>query len=119
MQCGNELYHYGRLGMKWGRRKSSGATSSNTPKKERSEDYKAVRKLKKKSIYEMSNKEIETITKRLQLEKQYKDLKKEQIKKGKNIVTGVIKVGKTANEAYKLYNSPLVEAIRTKMIKPV
>ena len=41
------------------------------------------------------------------------------IEKGKNIVTGVIKVGKTANEAYKLYNSPLVEAIRTKMIKPV
>lgn len=105
--------------MRWGKRNSRGVAKSTSVKKERSEDYKAVRMLKKKSIYEMSNKEIETITKRLQLEKQYKDLKKEQIVKGKKYAAGILKAGKSANEVYKLYNSPLGLALQAKIKKPV
>lgn len=60
----DELYHYGVLGMKWGRRKASYVTR----------DSKRVKNIRKKHIDEMTNKELKEANNRLQLEKQYKDL---------------------------------------------
>ena len=97
----HELYHYGVLGMKWGvrrNRKSVSSSSSNTkPKGKRvpSEDYLQAQKIKKKKLYEMSNKEIETVTRRMQLEQNYKNLNRQQISKGRKFVTDILtEVGK-------------------------
>lgn len=61
-----ELKHYGILGMRWGRRKG-GSTSSA--------DHSTAKGLKKKRLSELSNDELKKLTTRMQLEKQYKDLK--------------------------------------------
>lgn len=96
-----ELYHYGVLGMKWGvrrnRKAASSSTSNTKPKTKRipSEDYLQAQQLKKKKLYEMSNKELETLTRRMQLEQNYKNLNRQQISKGQKFVTDILtEVGK-------------------------
>lgn len=93
----NYLYHYGVLGMKWGVRRSrkKAAKAERKSAKQRkeesySEDYKRVKALKKKKLYEMSNAEIRELNNRMQLETQYKDLKKKNVSKGQKFVTEVL-----------------------------
>lgn len=93
----DELQHWGVLGMKWGRRKGS----SN------SQDHIDTRLIKKKKLSEMSNKELQTLTTRLQLERQYNELSPSASSKGKRlavkalgsvggrIATGVLSVAGT------------------------
>lgn len=78
------LAHYGILGMKWGKRKAKASTNP-------SEDHKRAQSLKGKKISEMSNSELRDLTQRLQLERQYKDLKKSEISEGQKLVTGILK----------------------------
>lgn len=92
------LYHYGILGMKWGKRKSqSGRTTTSSKKaaESQSDDHKKKTNLKKKKVSEMSNAELKDLTTRMQLEKQYKDLRKTEVSAGKKFVNDLIKdVGK-------------------------
>lgn len=102
------LAHYGVLGMKWGRRKARETSSSNPKrkkmstidkiknriknnkdKKERlkkayeqslSADHKEATKLKTKDTKQLSNDELRKLTNRMQLEKQYKELRSSEIK---------------------------------------
>ena len=97
----HELYHYGVLGMKWGVRRNRKSASSSTPntnikrKRVPSEDHLQAKQLKKKKLYEMSNKELETLTRRMQLEQNYKNLNRQQISKGQKFVTDILtEVGK-------------------------
>lgn len=86
----SELQHFGILGMKWGRRKNR-STGPDTS----SEDHRTASSLKKKKLSELSNEELTKLTKRLQLEKQYKDLTKVEMDAGRKfmseVVTGVAK----------------------------
>ena len=97
MEQTNELYHYGKLGMRWGQRKNGGTsnTKGNAPTKvrERSDDYAKVSTLRKKHTSELSNADLETITKRLTLEKQYRDIKPTQASKGKTYIDKIVKAG--------------------------
>ena len=68
----NELTHYGVIGMKWGRRKASSGSSSA--------DHISVSGLRKKKLNEMSNDELTQLTKRLQLERQYKELNMSKVR---------------------------------------
>lgn len=79
----NELTHYGVLGMKWGRRKAQSPVNT-------SKDHKTKTQLKKKRISEMSNEELKALTTRMQLEKQYSDLKKTDTSSGKKIVQDIL-----------------------------
>ena len=97
----HELYHYGVLGMKWGvrrNRKSASSSASNAKTKRKrvpSEDHLQAQQIKKKKLYEMSNKEIETVTRRMQLEQNYKNLNRQQISRGQKFVTDILtEVGK-------------------------
>lgn len=110
----NDLYHFGIPGMRWGRRKGR-ATLTTT--KETSEDYKQAKSLKKKSISEMTNKDLEVLTRRMQLEKQYKDLKKMDLEKGQSVIKDIVKTGKTLSELYNLVNSPAGKAARSAIAK--
>ena len=76
----NTLQHYGVLGMHWGQRKSSNRLRGA------SSDYKRVSKIRKKQLHQMSNDEIKILAKRIELEKQYKDLNPGKVARGKKKV---------------------------------
>ena len=75
MQDNNELYHYGVLGMRWGKRKSR-----------MSQDAREAKALKKKKVSEMSNAELRKLNERRNLERNYKNLNPSAIAKGVAIV---------------------------------
>lgn len=95
------LAHYGVLGMKWGRRKNSSGSYTTTGRKAKnkyeSKDSKAVRKLRKKKLNQLSNDELKKLNNRLQLEKQFKELKRSDTSAGKKFVQELlISTGKSA-----------------------
>lgn len=72
----DELYHFGIKGMKWGVRhdkKSSGSSRSRKTKRVSSEEYIRSREIMKKKPNEMSNRELQELNTRLQLENTYKN----------------------------------------------
>lgn len=72
----DELYHFGIKGMKWGVRhdkKSSGPSRSRKTKRVSSEEYIRSREIMKKKPNEMSNRELQELNTRLQLENTYKN----------------------------------------------
>lgn len=84
MDQNKELCHYGILGMKWGKRKARYVTK----------DSNRVKKIRKKHIDEMTNEELKDANKRLELERNYKNL---TVKKniGKKAVQAFIGVAGT------------------------
>lgn len=87
----DELYHYGVLGMKWGKRKAKSSSDSNrkSRRSRKSEDYLRAKAIKKKRVSQMSNAELKELNTRMQLEQQYKSLKKQNISSGKKFVKDV------------------------------
>ena len=84
----DELYHYGVLGMKWGKRKGS-VSSGTRPKKQRySDDAKAAKQIQKKKVRQMSNAELKKVNERKQLEQTYSNQNKSSISKGMKFVAG-------------------------------
>lgn len=89
----NYLAHYGVLGMRWGvhRGDSSGSRGSGIFRKRvPSADAEKAGSLRKKSLKELSNEDLRVLNARLQLEKQYKSLKKRDIIAGEKIVTDIL-----------------------------
>ena len=84
-QCGlervDELEHYGKKGMKWGKRKAL--------KAERHEENKRRAEARAK-VKTMSDDDLKTAIARLKLEKEYKDLNAHQISEGQKIVTKIL-----------------------------
>ena len=100
----DELYHYGVLGMKWGRRRAR-ATPANSLKKSRrriSDDASEARVIKKKKINQMSNSELKKLNERMNLEQNYSRLNPNHIKKGIAFVAATAGV---MNTALNLYNN--------------
>ena len=79
----NYLEHHGILGMHWGHHK---ARTTSVP----SEDYLRKTRLKKMKVSEMSNSELRSLTERMQLEKQYKDLSKSEISAGRKFAQDIL-----------------------------
>lgn len=94
----NELYHYGVLGMKWGVRKarpSSGNGKKRKKKKkgkELSPDAKARNKRKDdlRNRRTMSDDELRKKIERLKLEKEFRELTKDDIGPGKKFASEVM-----------------------------
>lgn len=102
MEYENYLCHHGVKGMKWGVRKDRKTTSSFSRKKKTTKKnqngIKGVVSSKKKStsIKKLSDAELQSKVRRLQLEKQYRDLKKDEVSTGKKILGEILKTsGKT------------------------
>jgi GNAT superfamily N-acetyltransferase len=101
-QVDDILQHFGVLGMKWGKRTKSRGQSS--------EDHKNKMTLKSKNVHELSNEQLRTLTNRLQLEKQLRDLNPNHVKKGLNIVKNITTAGTTIAGLYALSKTPLAQA---------
>ena len=78
------MYHFGVLGMHWGRRKAPNKQTTN------SDDHNVKDIMKSKKLNEMSKSEIKKINERIQLEKQFKDLTKKSMSPGKKFVVDLL-----------------------------
>lgn len=124
----HELLHYGVLGMKWGRRKDKGNSAvSSTSKADQSDDSKAAEnakaKVAKSGISSLSNKELQNLNERMNLEANYKRLtsngtpENSKLETGKKAYKTLIDTSRIANEVYKHYESPAVRLLRQQLKK--
>lgn len=80
----DQLYHYGTIGMRWGRRRYQNEDGSRTMlgkqqdrtsgRDKRAEEYKKTTEAKKKGTQRLSNDDLKKINERLILEQTYKKL---------------------------------------------
>ena len=127
--------HYGIKGMHWGKRgahRTVATTEYGTrdksflekqiqkskdrrieKEKSLSEDHKKKMEIKKKKINQMSNAELKTINERLQLERQYRSLSKEDLSPGRRFVKEVLhnNAKQTSNTYASKYMGKSVEAL--------
>lgn len=85
----NELKHYGVLGMKWGVRRGSSGSGKTSRKSRMSEDHARAKSLKKKKLSQLSNAELKELNNRMNLENQYKNLKRQNVSAGRKFVQDV------------------------------
>ena len=119
-----ELFHYGVKGMKWGVRKRDGGVRTSRLErklaekaeeaKTHSSDHKTAQKLRAKPLATMSNDDIKTLNKRLELETNYARLmestrKKGTIEKGFEFALGV---NKKTDRVATAYNSPTASLVK-------
>jgi len=102
----NFLAHYGKLGMRWGKRSSSRNSKDSGEKPKTSSDHDESRVIKRKPLSSMSNAELKAYTTRMGLEKQYHALNPSQLARGKARLDTVLMVGKSVNSAIEFMNSP-------------
>lgn len=112
------LYHYGILGMKWGRRKSSGSSTTTVIRSRNSEDHDKRMSLKGRKLSELTNDELQIYAKRMALEKQYKELAKADISFGRKLANSIIeKTTKSATDAVVNYVNKQAVKMVEEMIK--
>lgn len=114
------LYHFGIPGMKWGRRKGQATSRVSTikkPKVELSKDYKEAKAAKSKNYKSLSNAELQSLTKRMQLEKQLRELKSSDYTKGLDVVKTITAAGTTLAAFYALSTTPLGQAVKKAITK--
>lgn len=134
------LAHYGVKGQKWGVRKPEGShhatpvTANPRPGKKRiktsggkghAPSHDAIdtaiikRKARASSTSSLSNQELQSAIKRMQLEQQFSNLRTQssRVGRGKLVVKELLGLGKTANEAISFSNSEAGQQIKSKLQK--
>lgn len=108
----NALAHFGVPGMKWGVRRARGSDGrvSSTGRRKTSpssKDRSQTDKLVKRPVRTLTNKQIQQVNNRLQLERTLNQLKTDRstVNRGHNYVKAALAVAGTGVAVYKLVNS--------------
>lgn len=117
----DDVEHSGIKGMKWGVRRSRKelAKLKQGPSDDAKEAHKALVKAKISGPEALSNKELNALNNRLNLEQSYARLSYQpsKLKKGLDTVSGLLKAGNTVNEAVKFAESPVGQKMAASMGK--
>ena len=118
MKTVDEVFaHFGIKGMHWGVRRSRTQIDASD---DHNNAAAAKQKAKKGGTKALSNKELQDLVNRMNLEQQLSRLSENQpskFKKGKNAVQTILGVAKTAQEIHSVVNSPLGKEIRKVLTK--
>ena len=105
------LAHYGIKGQKWGIRRyqNRNGTLTSAGKKRRSnktkgwsKEAKRANAIKKKSVHQMTNKELSELNKRQELENKYKQNNPSAVKKGMKIAGTMVATMGTVSDTRRL-----------------
>jgi hypothetical protein len=90
------LKHYGVLGMKWGKRKTSSTSpGTSAPKRALTAEHINAQAVKKKRAGELTNAELKQAIERMNLEKQYRQLNPTKAASSRKLAQDIIgNVGK-------------------------
>lgn len=101
-----ELMHYGVMGMRWGVRRASKRSGGSKKGKNKKASRQPQQPQKKRR---MSNKELTARVKRMQLEKQYRDLTNDLTPKTKSkmekLVSTTVTISKLSTSALAIYKA--------------
>lgn len=107
------LMHYGKLGMKWGKRSSRPISS----------EHMTLRSTKKNSARKLSDAELKSAINRMQLERTYRELNPNKLKASQKAVISALAIGTTINGVIAFKNSAagiaIVEGVKTALTKAV
>jgi hypothetical protein len=98
----NLLEHHGTKGMRWGVRKSRSSKTSS--------DYRKTQPHRGKKPSQLSNKQLQEVNKRINLEQNYSRMNPTRIKRGAAVGKGVLAAATTATTIYTMVNSPAGKA---------
>lgn len=93
------LQHFGVKGMRWGVRRKTGSVDKS-PSDDAASASRAKMKIRKGGIETLSNKELQSLVTRMNLEQQFSRMSQDQISKGANTVRNLLSTAKTLQEAY-------------------
>lgn len=88
-----DLYHHGILGQRWGVRRTPaqlGRASSSSSYRVSRTSGRAKKSTSSSTTKKMTNEELNSIIRRMELEKRYRDLNPKKVSKGKKFVNTVI-----------------------------
>lgn len=124
MNNGNELYHTGRLGMKWGQHifgSKSGSSKKTNSAQRQAEVVKRVEEAsnepvrrRPKTMQEMTNAELQAYNTRKQLEATYLSYNPKKVSKGKQFASAVVNkvIVPVAVEAGKSYAKKMLNDLQ-------
>jgi len=114
MEQNELLKHVGVKGMRWGKRKGGGSESA---------DSRSAKKIKRSRLKTLSNKELESLNKRMRLEKDFKKHTKKDYSQAIKVLGGILKVigsirvanvvARNAPNAIKQLTAPAAVVIKT------
>lgn len=117
IKVGPELQHYGVLGMKWGVRKDRNAErraqrAADKTAKRREAAMRSPTALSR-NLDLLTPSEIDQAMRRMRLEREVRNLSKDELSRGQQMAQVVLNYGKTAVAFYGLYNSKAGKEIRS------
>jgi hypothetical protein len=108
------LVHFGVKGMKWGVHRNR----PSLPASQDSQRATEVRtKVKTGGTKALSNKELQDLITRMNLEQQFSRLNPSKLEKGTQIASRILGVGNTINQAIAFVNSPAGKAVKDAVLK--
>ena len=114
------LAHFGVLGMKWGvRRQSIGVTGARHVSVEAATAKNLQEQVRRSGTQSLSNRDLQTLVTRLNLERQYSQLNQQQVGQGRRFVNGILRdSGKALATGYILKYAPRGASFVAKKIGP-